>query len=327
MKIRLQAVYWEMGEGIKFTQFMQHLETIAPPPLFGDKMGTEFKGRRRLIYTAPLSKTEWGGLLVTVKEAKAFLKLTKDAKGNIALALHEVDESHERIADFNFFVFNSETGRGAYSYYHQSCSFDDFTMFARGEYRELKEKIVEQKLKLLRSPSKTKEREASRTCKGLLYGTVLLRRGEAARLVRALAGIESLELAFTEVQIDKAWGQPLQEVAVLERMSYRFDQKKTPILKLRNAVARAIELSGADRGRVVGSNEDGFDTIVDLRRNIGFFAELNFKQTVMAEKFDVEHLDQSATIKNMRQLISDVTNQALFVAPARGKAQESPDEN
>jgi hypothetical protein len=319
MQIRIQAVDWKFGDGITPKQFFQHLETVAPPPLFGDRMGTDFKGRRRLLFTTELAFGKWGVLFVTVKSAKAFLKVCPaDGGGGLSFVLHQIDESKERLADFNFLVMNAKTGRGAYAHYHQSCGFDDFTQYCRDEYRQLKEKLMDDAKRAIPGAKKKDEDEIKRKFKGLLQGNPMLTKGDVAKLVKQLAEIDSLELNFTEISVAQQFARPLAGVATLERRIYRLD-KKQPLSRLVNAVRETIRLANAEKGRVVGSGDNNLTRIVNLQKNLGVFAELDFKQTVTKESFDVGNLKGSPTLQAMLALLTDPEYEGMFAVQERGR--------
>lgn len=326
MQIRIQAVHWECGDGITLKQFLAYLKTQSPPPLFGDAMGVDFKGRRRLLYVEEIKPGKWGFLFVTVKSAKAFLKLAKTSDGSISFVLHQLDEEKERVADFNFVLMDAKTGRGAYAHYHQSCGFDDFTQFCRDAYRELKDRQIEA-AKNEENPTTQKATDAIRKrFKGLLYGAPMLTKGDVAKLVKQLAKIETLEFTFTQISIDREFAKPLEKVATVEKRIYRLD-KALATNKLYDAVTAAIRLAGVESGRVVGESDDSLTRIVNLRRNLGVFSELDFRQTVAQETFDIANLKGSPTLKAMLRLVDDTDFEGLFAIQDRRRKDEVGDDD
>lgn len=326
MQIRIQAVHWECGAAITLKQFMVYLKSQSSPPLFGDSMGIEFKARRRLVYVEEMKPGRWGLLFVTVKSAKAFLKLARTSDGGISFVLHQIDESQERVADFNFLLMDAKTGRGAYAHYHQSCGFDDFTQFCRDMYRDFKDHLIGEAKKDEDATTQRAEDQIKKRYKGLLYGAPMLTKGDVARLVKQLAKIETLELTFSQISVDRPFAKPLEGVARVEKRIYRLD-KSLAKNKLLDAVTAAIRIAGVEKGRVVGESDDKLTRIVNLRRNLGVFSELDFRQTVAQETFDVANLKGSRTLKAMLELVEDTDYEGLFAVQERGKKDEVGDDD
>jgi hypothetical protein len=65
---------------------------------------------------------------------------------------------------------------------------------------------------------------------------------------------------------------------------------------------------------------------INLQKNLGVFSELDFKQTVAEETFDVGHLKGSPTLRAMLDVVSDPDYEGMFVLPQRGRKDEVGDE-
>lgn len=94
----------------------------------------------------------YAGLILTIKNMKKFVTLI-DKKAEITLDIHELN-SNEKIADFNFFIINPQTGLGMYQHYHNSCSLATFNSISRKFYNEIVSEKINETIKKLTASGK-----------------------------------------------------------------------------------------------------------------------------------------------------------------------------
>ncbi len=96
----------------------------------------EGEGKRLLLMNADHDDDYFVGLVVTVKDHRAYCELVSE-EGGMRLKVNELAEG-SHLMDFNFFVFHKTTHQGLYQHYHQSCSpgaFADLCAVRFSEYR------------------------------------------------------------------------------------------------------------------------------------------------------------------------------------------------
>jgi len=77
-------------------------------------IGQGENGERR-FYVDESNPSYYKGLVVTVKDQKAFCKLLEGNAGDITIEVENLDEK-ERLMEFNFFVLNKSNGFGLYQH-------------------------------------------------------------------------------------------------------------------------------------------------------------------------------------------------------------------
>jgi hypothetical protein len=290
MLIRLQAVEWQIGKGITFDDFFGRLQSVFEKSIATEKP-IRFREKERLAWTQK-HKDYWIMMLLSQRDHRRWVQI-KRAKGKRPEIVIPAVEDDTAAADFNYLVLNPQSGRGVYSQYHHSCSFEDFTKLCRPIYRELKTDRIAAAVQAGDSENKALAKFA-----GGLHGTPLLTPKQLKALIEELKHIKRLELSFGEVQVKKSWGRPLEGIVTTAKHVFSFNQK-TPIRRLRDQVSDAIFSSKATRGRVVGETENGLERTYNLSRNAGTFAEMDFDDTVEILDFDVADMSKSVVVVEM----------------------------
>lgn len=154
------------------------------------------KSNERRFYIDDQSDAQFvRGLVVTVKDQKAFCELVKDNNGSFVVSVKNL-EGENKLMEFNFFVVNKSNGLGIYQHYFHSCSVFTFGDYLRKRYFSLSSNLAEQELAKERAAGKLshkKERAIRSKYRNQLVFTLLVHNENLADVLAKFKQINSFE--------------------------------------------------------------------------------------------------------------------------------------
>jgi hypothetical protein len=129
MQAHLVGFLWELGKGISLNEFFAHLKSQH-------NVATKFGSYDRLLYISERDDY-FLGLFLTVKDQRKVPEIQQAGEDYI-VKVRDLDDDSSLI-DFNFFAVNKTSAKGLYQHYHNSCSLNQFGLFCRRHYDDLRD--------------------------------------------------------------------------------------------------------------------------------------------------------------------------------------------
>lgn len=230
---------------------------------------------RFIFFNTTHSKTYYVGLVVTVKDQKTFCELVKKS-GKFVVKVNELD-SNSSLMDFNFFVIHKTTGLGMYQYYHQSFSINSFGYFNAQRFSELKDSRVQADISAIpeADQSASKEKSIKKKYKGRLSWEILVRKENLKDLIEELQRVKAFEYCFASLTADEPEFQPLKNEVRKERTKLSF-YPESSVKALASAISNIVKKLGVDSGKVIGTDMDGIDRVLQITNNPDNFGEYSY---------------------------------------------------
>lgn len=169
------------------------------------------KANERRFYVDDTSDADFvRGLVVTVKDQKAFCELVNDS-GSFVIKVNNLTGDN-KLMEFNFFVVNKKNGLGIYQHYHQSCTPNTFGSYLRSRYASLSHDSREQaikKLEALGQLTKKNEKRIKSEHHGALKFTLLVHDESLADVLSKFQQIKNFEYEYAAIVPDKVSGVPI----------------------------------------------------------------------------------------------------------------------
>lgn len=309
MKIRIFGFEWEIEKGISYEEFCLYLEQWS---------GVITKDR-----IIALSKMDglWAGVLLTIKDEKAFCKMRRARGGRFTISPEELEEGTNMVA-FNFFILNSATGRGLYQHYNHSASTNTFCGFCSERFRGLKKARIEEaarKAGLDPESRSIRVRQIKNRFSDKLRYSVLIRQEAFDELVRDLSSIKSFDFEFATLGEKEKDFLPLGEHA--KRVSHRmvFSNNPSPH-QIKNGII-GLNRIGLKRGKVKGIDPNGNEAVYKVMNNHQSFAEFDYDEVIRTVEIDsdnlVDSIQKSYIIGALIDLAKRPRVKALISTPAK----------
>jgi hypothetical protein len=282
MKIKIQGFEWHLGNGISLDDYLSELKKIS-----GIKRGN------RLIATVQKDGV-FAGVLITVKNAKAFCQIMED-RGNFEITPKELEEG-AKIADFNFFIVDRITAKGLYQYYHNSASTNTFCKFCKDQYERLKQNKIDGAIKKVEDANggKASKRDVSKikeSFKGSLRYSTLLKPDTFEEITSELNNFNFFQYEFSSIR-------PMQEAALtaLQKNAERetckvFFKKKSDSDSIKQSILAM--LPNLKRATVKGVDPTGNELTYKLINDYHSFAEYDYDEIIKTVKIDSDNLSGS----------------------------------
>lgn len=265
MKIKLLGIDFEFGNGITMKDLFDHIAQQKGDPV-------ELGGYGRFLYTAE-HDGHHVGLLITTKNHNKFLEFRRD-KMSAKLETRDVTEG-SKLADFNFFAINKQTGRGIYQYYHHSCSLNTFGTLCKSHYETLKAQRVAAAKKQLGALKQSDEKAINKRFAGTLKWNAVVRKETFDKLVSQLKSIKAITVSLATLAHEETVFTPLAREA--KKMIHRFTfARGTPVGHLVKGVRSFMKQADVETAKVEGVGEDGLDQVIKLINTPDFFGEFDF---------------------------------------------------
>ena len=170
------------------------------------------KSNERRFYIDDTSDPEFvRGLVVTVKDQKAFCELVSDDGGGFVISVKNL-EGDNKLMEFNFFVVNKKNGLGIYQHYHQSCTPNTFGSYLRARYSFLSDNSCQQEIKKLETAGQLtgkKEKKIKAEHRGALKFSLLVHNESLAEVLSKFQQIKNFEYEYAVIAPDKVAGVPI----------------------------------------------------------------------------------------------------------------------
>lgn len=299
MKIRLLGLDFQPGTGITLAELFADMAA---------RQGTAlaFNGYDRFVYVQDMLDYHVG-LLITTKDQKKFLEMTQLA-GDIKIEPRDVTAGSQ-LADFNFFLFHKQTGRGLYQYYHNSCAINPFGEFCKKQYDLLRAAAIERDVAALPGDAKSAVLDKAKVAIRKRYASSLkwaqiIRPDAFDKLVAEMAKITSFTLTMSTVSQEEPLFRPLAQEARKVVREFKFgDEGVLDIIKagIRNAVA-SKQPSAA---KVEGEDQNGLAQIIKLANNPDSFGELEYDEVAGQMSFNPRDFATSAPMQALLKVAQE----------------------
>ena len=184
MKVRLFGFSLKAGNSkATLAQLYDHLETNSGQP------DNTRPSERRIYFSRDASADYAHGLVVTVKDQKAFCKFVKE-KGTFKISV-ETLVGEDKLMEFNFFVINKNNGLGIYQQYFHSCSLGVFGGYLKEDYRQISDHSASKMVSDLHRNGKhteVKEKAIRKLHGGQLEVATLVHKGTLAAVLEEFGG-------------------------------------------------------------------------------------------------------------------------------------------
>ena len=303
MKIVFQAFQWHcQSQTFDLKNFLAELNKSN---------GKEYK--RRITYFFE-SKTYWLGLVLTIKDMKNFVTLI-ESKQEIKLDVHELDDN-EKIADFNFFVIDQNTGYGLYQYYHNSCSLATFNYIIKHSYNE-KCRAIFLDIKYKYEKESKKKSEIDKLMKkyrGKFTASIVERKGHFIDRVKKLKDANTAEIEFLQISFKN---NPLQAIQpYLKTMKYKIIfLKTTSVVGKIKSLVDVLADNEPKKATIEGIDEYGHDVVYRLYNDFDKFQEYDYEDMVPSLNLDKNKVADSIKNNSIILELQSVFNNIIPALP------------
>lgn len=254
---------------------------------------------RFLYFNASHSEKYYLGLMVTVKDHKAFCELINNS-GNLSVKVNELDEN-SNLMDFNFFVVNKTTGFGMYQYYHQSCSLNSFGYFNNRKFSDFKDGIINLAIAEISEHEQTekKQKAVKQKYKGSLKWEILIRPENLKELILEFQRVKAFEYCFSTLTVPEPIFKPLDKYVNKERTKLSFNTK-APTNSLADIISDFVSNRDINNGKIVGTDADGIDRVLRIMNNPDNYGEYSYDDIApKINSLDISLFYQSWVIKEL----------------------------
>lgn len=271
MKVRLTGFTFEIenvSRQLSMDAFVRFVDTGAV------ELDGEGEGKRLLFMNADHDADYFVGLVVTVKDHRAYCELVSE-EGGMRLRVNDVAEG-SHLMDFNFFVFHKTTHHGLYQHYHQSCSPGAFARLCGERFRDYRTDLADQAVAALLEPrTDAAERRARSPFVGYLRSAVIVRQEALEAMIQEMRRVKSFQYAIATPVVEEEDFRPLARwiKKKMHKISFSVDG---PVHGIATAVSRTVERLGIVRGRVEGVDHDGIKRVLRIVDNPDTFGEYDY---------------------------------------------------
>lgn len=163
------------------------------------------KSNERRFYIDDQSDAKFvRGLVVTVKDQKAFCELVKDDGGGFVISVKNL-EGENKLMEFNFFVVNKTNGLGIYQHYFHSCSTHTFGDYLRKRYFTLSNAMAEEEIAAANAANELSDKQEKAIRKKYrkpLSFSILVHNEDLAVVLARFQEIKSFEYEFAAIVPD-----------------------------------------------------------------------------------------------------------------------------
>lgn len=306
MHARLIGFVWRTGKGITFDEFFEQLKSLR-----GEL--TRFGNYDRLLYTGE-TQEYFVGLFLTVKDQRRACEI-RDLGGEFKINVRALADGTS-LTDFNFFIVSKGTGRGLYQHYHNSCSFNQFSIFCSRQYDDLRESRREADLVPEggdEAPGIAKRKIAEKY-KGGLEWEVMVRQEKLQELLEELKIINFIEYEVATFTADEPTLTPLEPFVKKETRRLRFHPDMTAD-GLRSRLGDFVRRGNMRQGRVVGRDHEGIERIYRLLENPDSFGQYEYEDLADEHVLNLEDVAESPFVKEMLSVVEK--NKTIFLTPTK----------
>lgn len=256
---------------------------------------------RRIYFDGESDPTFARGLVVTVRDQKAFLRLIEE-NGNLVINV-ETLRGEDKLMEFNFFLINKSNGVGLYQQYFHSCSVGAFGGYLKSYYRQISDDRMADAVRAAAAGQQlnaNEERRIRRAHRGSLEVATLVHRGTLEAILSEFQKIKSFEYEFAELEAIRDVAQPLSPFVRRRKETVTFIQN-TVVAHVAQAIQRAVDLVRPRSGRVHVETIEGDLLSIQLENVPENFGEYDFDD--VAQQLDNLDIREFSQHQMFQQLI------------------------
>lgn len=306
MKAHLVGFELHVDKTIPLADFFDYLRGLKGQQI-------NFAGHDRMISIGDRDEY-YAGLLFTVKDQDKYCEL-RSKDGEIKINVRSLEDGTS-IVDFNFFMVHKETGRGLYLHYHQSCSVNQFGLFLRARYRDLRDSKKEQEiLKLGHSPTEKARKAVGKQFKKVaLRLVVMVRKEKLKSLLEEFDRITVFEFDVQAMVSNDPEYAPVKPYVRRETRRFRFFAEASQSA-IKGWIDKACGALGVGRGRVEGKDEDGETMAYRLMDNPDSFGSFEYEEIADDSVLSFSNFEQSPLLDGMSSVLRE--HHHIFETPAQ----------
>ncbi|HEX8196391.1 MAG TPA: hypothetical protein VF571_09405 [Pyrinomonadaceae bacterium] len=284
MNVKVFGFTWETEQSNieDFLDYLQSLNTVEFKNLGNMPPGVNY---HRVVFTTSLNDGLWGGVFLTVKNTRKFIRSTKSTSGKgFTISTGEI-ATNENFADANFFIFNPKTGAGLYEYYHLSAYLNTFN-------HELAKKFI-----TYRTIHKVKDK--------LIYAPFFTE-NDLVQRINQLSAVHHLEYELSTISIPDQGMMPASGLVSRQRIKVFYDRSFQSSDLLKRGIAEFIREQAGKIKRmfVKGKTINGDDITYKITDDPSVFNEREFRNYSVNLYVDENDVDKSLRISsNLRELV------------------------
>lgn len=289
VKVRVYGFSWDITSGATLMDFLGFLRDTSGQQIDDQIMAiSPLRGRREL----------WGGVLLTIKDQRAFTQFTR--RGRSFEVTPRQLEANTNPVDVNFFIINTDRGRGLYQYYYHSAALSKFGNFAGHRFMSYKEL----------NGIKT----------GRLKQGVILRNTAFREYVAQLDRIREIEFeAATYVPEERLFRSLTEQANRARHRLVFFQRQPRDYQSIKRRFLELVEREEISFARIEGFDENGLETVYKLVNDPDTFAEYEYDDfvrtvTINADDFN-RTINSAANIRELLRLYDDeeIVNRLMTV--------------
>jgi hypothetical protein len=304
MKVNLYGFTLTPGAGITLADFQDYLEQQSSSPKL-------WQGKQRIFVTRKLNDYA-EGLFITIKDQKRYCELRKVAD-SFEVKVRDL-EAGTQLMDFNYFVWNTTTGRGLYQHYWQSCAHNRFGLFLHQAYAALKHQTA---VKMLGAePATTQQRKVGQALKGSLEFALMTTKADLDLLLSELEKVNQFQVDIESFADKKGsdW-EPLSKFISKERVSVSFDPRFKTSPKLKTTIQTLIKKLSPKSGQIKGVDSQGVERVIDILENYDGFGQFDFDEIAKAMTFSLDKWHGATMLQKIHEVIGKQSK--LFERPTK----------
>lgn len=307
MIVRFVGFNLTPADSYSIDQFMHDL--AARPISWSDE-----NGPGRFLFIDNQSDDDYYlGLVATVKDQRRFCQLQENGTDALEIVVNEPDQT-KRLMEFNFFVVNRITNIGLYQHYHQSCSLREGMKVLGQHYRDYLQGYREAHVTKLVGEGVSQHRAESAArnhYKGSLKYTQLISPADLETMLDELSNISSLELEYSTLRVQQTAYTQLSNFAKKETHKVVFNRQNGVGKRLIDAIMSSINAKSPDSGRVIGTDESGWERIIRIDSNPYTFGEFDFDEVAAKiHQLNIKQFGQSWVVGQLLSICRE--RQELF---------------
>lgn len=235
---------------------------------------------KRDIFIDCVDPTYYKGLILTVKDQKAYCKL-QGSVDDLEIKVENLS-GEDKLIEFNFFVINKSSGKGLYQFYYQSTSLAKFQEILKKQflgYRAiLLQNEYEANIKSGKSEYKSKK-DSNKKYSDTLSLDLLVKPQTLSQLLQKCKQIKSFEVEFSTYDYIRKLGLPMPAHATKLKQKVFFD-KDTKVRELASSIVKFIDQEEPVGGTIMVLDEFGQEMPYKLMDTPDLFHEEEFDDLV-----------------------------------------------
>lgn len=315
MKIKTLGFEWSLEcEKLSANDFFEVLSKVSEDQVGKMKkfLSDESDGSSDSFMVIAKKDTLWVGAMVKVRDIRALMKLVKEGDG-MQLKSHQLQDE-EAAVEVNFFIFNPETCRGLYQYYHQSTWLDTFCSRCKrlydGEVARMRKEVDGAYEDSEWTIKRYKLESAPYVRKSLKYNILATELG-LHELVRSLKRVKAVEVVTVtdsfKADSDLTPVSPLAD-RILHRFTFKDDVDSVNATKLGQIADFLKTVDGKfKKVRIEGMTPGDNEVVYKLEENYHSFADMDYDSAVGDILIDLTNPEGSLVGSRMIDVLIEIS--------------------